>query len=200
MDENKENDFQEEIESTFEDNTIDPEIEEIEENSTNKLKALRDKLKACETQKMQHLENLQRAKAEFLNGKKRLEEEKVRDKQRAENKQIEKLLPMADSFHMAMYDKEAWNAIDEQWRKGVESIHNQLHNILESYGVSEINPVGAEFDPNLHEAMVNVPTTDKKLNHKVIAVIQNGFIRKDGDYEELLRPARVTIGEYTEEK
>jgi len=200
MDKNDENEFQEDIELTGEDNANDPEIEEIEDNSNNKLKILRDKLKACEQEKMEHLENLHRAKAEFLNGKKRLEEEKKRDKQRAENTQIEKLLPMADSFHMAMHDKEAWNAIDEQWRKGVESIHNQLHKILESYGVTEVNPDGADFDPNLHEAMVNVPTSDKKLNNKVISVIQNGFMRKDGDNEELLRPARVTIGEYTEEE
>jgi len=199
MEKKDENVFQDDIELTDEDNTIEPEIEDIEEHSNTKLKALRDKLKECEVQKMEHLEDLQRTKAEFLNGKKRLEEEKKRDKQRAENKQIEKLLPMADSFHMAMHDREAWNAIDEQWRKGVESIHNQLHNILESYGVSEINPEGAEFDPNLHEAMINIPTTDKKLNNKVVSVIQNGFIRKNGDQKELLRPARVTIGEYTEE-
>ncbi|MFT7507395.1 MAG: molecular chaperone GrpE [Acidimicrobiales bacterium] len=199
MEENKENEFQEDIEMTEGENTIEPEIEEIEDNSNNKIKTLRDKLKKCEVEKMTHLENLQRAKAEFLNGKKRLEEDKKRDKQRAENKQIEKLLPMADSFHMAMHDKKAWNAIDEQWRKGVESIHSQLHNILESYGVTEMNPKGVDFDPNLHEAMINVPIADKKLNNKVISVIQNGFLRKDGDHEELIRPARVTIGEYTEE-
>jgi len=198
MDENKENELQEDFELTGEDNTNDPEIEEIEENSNNKLKTLQEKLKVCEQEKMEHLENLQRAKAEFLNGKRRLDEEKIRDKQRAENKQIEKLLPMADSFHMAMHDKEAWNAIDEQWRKGVESIHSQLHKILDSYGVSEVNPEGLEFDPNLHEAMVSIPVEDKKLDNTVISVIQNGFMRKIGDSEELLRPARVTIGEFTE--
>ena len=198
MDENKENELQEDFELTGEDNTNDPEIEEIEENSNNKLRTLQEKLKVCEQEKMEHLENLQRAKAEFLNGKRRLDEEKIRDKQRAENKQIEKLLPMADSFHMAMHDKEAWNAIDEQWRKGVESIHSQLHKILDSYGVSEVNPEGLEFDPNLHEAMVSIPVEDKKLDNTVISVIQNGFMRKIGDNEELLRPARVTIGEFTE--
>jgi len=198
MDENKENELQEDFELTGEDNTNDLEIEEIEENSNNKLKTLQEKLKVCEQEKMEHLENLQRAKAEFLNGKRRLDEEKIRDKQRAENKQIEKLLPMADSFHMAMHDKEAWNAIDEQWRKGVESIHSQLHKILDSYGVSEVNPEGLEFDPNLHEAMVSIPVEDKKLDNTVISVIQNGFMRKIGDSEELLRPARVTIGEFTE--
>jgi len=199
MDKNDKNEFQGDFEMTGEDNMIDPEIEEIEDNSTNKLKKLRDKLKVCELEKMEHLEQLHRAKAEFLNGKKRLDEEKIRDKQRAENKQIEKLLPMADSFHMAMHNKEAWEAIDEQWRKGVESIHNQLHNILDSYGVSEFNPLGDEFDPNVHEAMTNIPVDDAGQHHKVISVVQNGFKRKNGDMDELLRPARVTVGEYTKD-
>lgn len=198
MDENKKNDLQDDIELTGEDTTIEPEIEEVEDNSNNKIKKLREKLKECEHEKMQHLENLQRAKAEFLNGKKRLEEERLRDKERAVTKQVEKLLPMADSFHMAMHNAEAWEAIDATWRKGVESIHNQLHSILESYGVSEFNPQGTEFDPNMHEAMTNIPVEDKSLHHKVISVIQNGFIRKVDGKEELLRPARVTVGEYTD--
>ncbi len=196
MKEDKKNEFQEDIEMTGEDNAIEPEIEEIEEIRGNKLQEVKAKLKACEQEKMEHLEELQRSKAEFLNGKKRLEEERLRDKIRAENKQIEKLLPMADSFHMAMHDKEAWDAIDAQWRKGVESIHNQLHSILESYGVSEINPADADFDPNIHEALTNVPVEDKQLHNKVISVIQNGFVRTIDGKEELLRPARVTVGEY----
>lgn len=200
MDKNDEKEFQEEVELTGEDNATDPEIEEIEEISNDKLKDLREKLKVCEHDKMEHLENLQRAKAEFLNGKKRLEEEKRRDKERAENKLVEKLLPMADSFHMAMHDKEAWGAIDPVWRKGVEGIHSQLHNILDSYGVSEVSPAGEEFNPHMHEAMTNVPVDDKAQHNKVISVIQNGFVRKIDDKEELLRPARVTIGECTEEK
>ena len=200
MDEKQEDDFQEDIELIGEDNPIEPEIEEIEENEGKKLKKIKEKLKVCEKDKMEHLENLQRAKAEFLNGKQRLEEEKKRDKERAENKLVEKLLPMADSFHMAMHNKEAWEAIDETWRKGVESIHSQLHNILESYGVSEINPEGQAFNPQHHEAMTNVPVDDPKLDHCVVSVIQNGFIRKIGDKEELLRPARVTIGEYTKKE
>jgi molecular chaperone GrpE len=200
MDEKQEKEPQEEIEITEDENIIEPEIEDIEEQTVKKLKKLQEKLKVCEKEKMTHLEDLQRAKAEFLNGKKRLEEEKTRYVQRAENKLVEKLLPMADSFHMAMHNKDAWEAIDETWRKGVESIHSQLHAILETYGVSEIHPEGDEFNPQLHEAMTNITVNDKKLDNHVITVIQNGFIRKIGDKEELLRPARVTIGEYTEKE
>lgn len=201
MDDNlKEEELQEDVELTGEDNTVEPELEDVEYNSNKKIKLLRDKLKVCKQEKAEHLENLQRAKAEFLNGKKRLEEEKARDVEKVENKQIEKLLPMIDSFRMAMHDKETWSKIDETWRKGIESIHSQLHNILDSYDVKEINPEGTEFDPNIHEAITNVPVNNKKLHNKVISVIQTGFVRIVGNKEELIRPARVTIGEYSKKK
>jgi molecular chaperone GrpE len=108
----------------------DAELEDVEENSKLKIKKLQEKLKESEKEKMEHLENLQRAKAEFLNGKRRLEEERLRDKERAVTNQIEKLLPLCDSFHMAMSDTKAWDAIDETWRKGIENIYNQLQSLL----------------------------------------------------------------------
>jgi molecular chaperone GrpE len=190
---------EDDLEHVSEDMQIDDaELEDVEENSNSKIKKLQEKLKESEKEKMEHLENLQRAKAEFLNGKRRLEEERLRDKERAVTNQIEKLLPLCDSFHMAMSDKKAWDAIDGTWRKGIENIYNQLQSLLASYGVMEVNPQGEEFDPQQHEALTNVPTDKKELHHKVITVIQNGFVRKIGDKTELIRPARVTVGEYTE--
>jgi len=194
----KDYEHDDELEHSNEDIADDAELEDIEENSTQKIKQLRDKLKECEKEKMEHLENLQRAKAEFLNGKRRLEEERLKDKERAVTAQIEKLLPMCDSFHMAMSNKEAWDAIDATWRKGVESIYTQLQTLLSSYGVKEIRPEGEEFDPFAHEAMANVPVSSKEQHHKVITVVQNGFVRTINGKDELIRPARVTVGEFTE--
>lgn len=190
--------FQNELELEDEVDIAETELEDAEENSADKIKKLRNKLKECEKEKMEHLENLQRAKAEFLNGKKRLEEERTRDKERAVSNQIEKLLPMCDSFHMAMSNKEAWDTTEETWRKGIESIYTQLQSILSSYNVIEVDPTGELFNPNMHEAMTNVPVDDKKDHHRVINVVQNGFVRKIGDREELIRPARVTVGDYSE--
>ncbi len=189
---------QDDIELTGEDNPIEPELEEIEVAEDKKNKKIREKLKKCEQEKKEHLENLQRMKAEYLNSKKALEENSKREKTRSENKFIQSLLPLADSFHMAMSDKKVWGAVDDNWRKGIESIHAQLHNILESYNVSELNPQEEYFNPELHEAIEIIKVEDPKLDHKVITVIQNGFIRKTDSGEELLRPARVTIGQYAE--
>lgn len=193
-----EKEFDDDFEPLEDTEVIEEELEDIEENSVQKLKTLKEKLKQSEKEKMGHLENLQRAKAEFLNGKRRLEEERARDTQRAITNQIEKLLPLSDSFHMATSNKEAWEGVDPTWRKGMESIYTQLQNILISYGVNEINPLGETFDPFLHDAMANIPVTNKEDHHKIISVIQNGFVRTVNDKEELIRPARVTVGEYTE--
>jgi molecular chaperone GrpE len=188
---------QDDLELENEDTAFDAELEDIEENSVGKIKQLQKQLKECEKEKMEHLENLQRAKADFLNGKRRLEEERLRDKERAVSAQIEKLIPLCDSFQMAKNDKEAWDAIDETWRKGVEGIYNQLQAILSSYGVKEVRPLGEAFDPNIHEAMTNMPVENADDHHKIMSVIQNGFIRTIGNKQELIRPARVIVGEYT---
>jgi molecular chaperone GrpE len=198
--ENKdEKDIFDDIEPVTEDLEIEEtELEDIEENSTQIIKKLKAQLKECEKEKQEHHENLQRAKAEFLNAKKRIEDEKLYDRDRAVRNQIEKLLPMCDSFHMAMSNKAAWESIDPTWRKGVESIYNQLQTILTSYGVKEFNPEGEVFNPELHEAMTNVTVSDKEQHGTVVNVVQNGFIREHKDTTELIRPARVTVGEFSE--
>jgi molecular chaperone GrpE len=198
------NNNEEEIEETDDleplqdDIAPEEELEDIEENGEAKLKKIKLELKECKNEKMGYLEDLQRAKAEFLNAKRRLEEERVLDKERAVTKQIEKLLPMCDSFHMAMSDKKAWDAIDPTWRRGVESIYTQLQSILTSYGVEEVHPQGVEFNPQEHEAMTSVTVGDKAHHDTIVSVIQNGFVRKINDKVQLIRPARVIVGEFKE--
>ncbi len=191
-------DIQEDIESVLEDTFEEAELEELEENSTDKIKKLKAKLQTCEEERSEHLENLQRAKAEFLNAKRRIEEERASDKEKAVVRQIEKLLPLCDSFQMAMSNKEAWESIDPTWRKGIDSIYNQLQSIMISYDVHEVTPIGEVFNPEVHDAMTNVTVTNREDHHKIVSVIQNGYVRTIGEREDLIRPARVTVGEYSE--
>ena len=189
---------QDEFESVENDSFEDSELEDLEENSIEQIKKIKKQLRASEAEKMEHMENLQRAKAEFLNGKRRLEDERIRDKERAVTQQIEKLIPLCDSFVMALSDTESLKAINNQtWVKGIEGINIQLQSILASYNVSLTNPVGEEFNPTLHDALTTVPVTDKTQNYKIISVIQNGYVRQIDGVTELIRPARVTVGEYT---
>lgn len=166
----------------------DIEIEEVENNSAKKIKQLQAKLKDCEADKRTSLEELQRTKAEFLNARKRLEDQKSLDIERSSGDFIRKLLPLCDSFAMAMANQEQWQAVDEGWRKGVESIHSQLNSILRSYEVEAIDPLHATFDPNQHEAVSTIESSEHPSD-TVVEVLQLGYKRKD----EIIRPAKVTI-------
>ena len=78
------------------------------------------------------------------------------------------------------------------------SLHTQLQKLLKSYEVVVIDPLGEPFDPYKHEAIGMVPVTDKELDHKILNVLQKGYEIKVGDTMEVIRPARVTTGEYSE--
>jgi len=170
----------------------DPSVDEVElsdEEATyeNKLTALRKKLKQCEAERTQHLDELQRAKAEFLNAKKRQEDSLKKAREDIRNEFVSSLLPLCDSFDMAMSDTHAWEQIDATWRTGVESIHTQLQSILYAHNVVPIDPRGEPFDPAYHEA---VSTTESEQEaDTVVDVIQKGYTR-NGD---VIRPAKVIL-------
>ena len=142
---------------TYEDNSpSDTEIVDDEATAAQKLKVLRTKLQEATDKNRELGEEVQRTKADFLNARKRLEEEQFRSRERDTVKHIEKLLPLADSFYLAQLDRAAWEKADEKWRRGIEGISNQLTSILRSYGVSAVDPTGHPFDPLKHEAMSTV--------------------------------------------
>ncbi len=182
------------LEPTGDDHTVEPELEDSEATSSNKLKDLRAKLKACEAEKMEHLEEMQRTKADFLNARKRLEEDRVRDRDRMVEKHIEELIPLYDSFAMAMSNKDAWEAIDKNWRIGVEGIFAQLQGLFASYNVTIDIPTGKPFNPELYEALSNQPVTDASQHDVILQVVQAGFTRNGNT----IRPARVIVGTFTE--
>ena len=188
------------VEHGTEDHTEDIELEEFEDRAADKIKQLREKLKAAVEDKQKLQDETQRAKADFLNARKRLEEERSRDRIRSKKQHVEELLPIVDSFQMAMSDSEAWEKADSSWRKGIEGIHAQLMNLIKGYGVTVLNPVGQPFNPNQHEAVGTEPVTDKKLDDTVVSVMQNGYEITLNDTTEIIRPARVTTGLYADEK
>ncbi len=168
----------------------DVELEEEEEGLKDKIAVLRAKLKACEEEKQSHLEELQRARADFLNSRRRLEEQSVRDKERAGDKILSEVLTLIDSFDIAMSDTEVWATIDERWRSGIEAIHAKLMSIVQSNKVEVIHPLKEAFNPEEHEAVSNIAVENDEDVDKVMAVLQKGFKRNG----TIIRPARVVVG------
>jgi len=174
--------------------STEPELEEIEDLKAGKLEKVKTKLKQAEEDKRAAMEELASVKADYLNARKRLEEDAVRTIERKNNQHLENLLPLADSFAMAMSNKEVWEKADENWRKGIEGIYAQLLQILRDGGVESIDPTGELFDPNLHEAINTQEVTDDESVDRILSVMQLGYqIVKNGE-KRALRPARVTIG------
>lgn len=186
------------IDEDYQDNN-DLELEDEEELSGAKLKQLRQKLQKTDEEKRDLMETMQRERADFLNARKRLEGERGLDKLRHTKRHIEALLPLCDSFEMALRDKEAWEKADASWRKGIEGIHTQLKRLLESYHVTAIGTEGEAFNPHKHEAIGTSPVTDKKQHDTIVAVLQRGYEISLEGTTEVIRPARVTTGEYTEQ-
>ncbi len=161
--------------------TIEP-----EENGDDQIKSLKEKLKKALEEKQEYLNNWQKDKAEFLNARKR-DQESQKDFARFSNQNlIEELIPVLDSFTMAMGNKEAWEKVDKNWRIGVEYISNQLKKTLEDFGLKEIDPLGKPFDPMRDEAI-----EDGKEGNLVTTVIQKGY-ELNG---KVLKAPKVKIGE-----
>jgi len=171
----------EEIEDT------DLELSDEEESYADKLKRVRVKLKECEREKAACREELQRAKAEYLNARRRQEESLSQAKNNISNTFVQSLLPLCDSFDMAMADSDAWARVNDSWRTGVESIHTQLRSILKEHGVTVIDPLNKQFDPEYHEA-VSATESDKEID-TVIEVVQKGYSRNGN----VIRPAKVIL-------
>lgn len=159
---------------------------------SKKEQTLKKQLQETEMKAAEHLEGWQRAKADLINAKREFETRQQQIITHANAALIESLLPVLDSFNMAMANTDVWNAVDENWRKGMEHTHNQLSKVLVERGLVEINPVGETFNPNEHEPIENVAVDSAEGDNVVQAVVQKGY--RLGD--KLLRPARVTVGTY----
>jgi molecular chaperone GrpE len=162
-----------------------------DDQGEDSIKKLRDKLKVAIEEKQKYLDSWQRAQAEFLNIRKRDEESKKEFLKYAKEEVLLDMIPVLDSFEMAMGNKDAWEKADKNWRMGVEFIYSQLKASLEKNGLKEENPLGQKYNPMIHEAIENVPVEDKSQEGIVISVISKGYSLNGKE----LRPAKVKVGE-----
>ena len=122
--------------------------------------------------------------AEYDNYRKRTAREKTDTYQNATAKCIEELLPVIDSFERSL----EFECSDENFKNGMNMIFNQLKEFLSKMNVSEVEALGKEFDPNVHNAISQQDGTDYASGY-VCAVYQKGY--KIGD--KLIRPAMVAV-------
>ena len=151
---------------------------------------LKEKLKEAEARKQEYLDGWQRTQAEFVNARKKDEERRSEFIAFANERLVNELLTVLDSFNMAFANKDAWNAVAKEWRIGVEYIYNQFISILKAHNVEEIEPaIGEKFDPAKHQSVESIRVENKEADHTIAEVLQKGYALPN----RVLRPARVKI-------
>ncbi|MGB5404338.1 nucleotide exchange factor GrpE [Robiginitalea sp.] len=127
--------------------------------------------------------------AEFENYKKRTTRERMELYKTAGQEVISALLPVLDDFDRAV--REIDRSEDSELFKGVTLIQNKFRDTLMGKGLEEIEvQTGDTFDAEIHEAVTQIPAPDKKLQGKVVDVIEKGY--KLGD--RIIRHPKVVVG------
>jgi molecular chaperone GrpE len=129
------------------------------------------------------LDTTRRLQADFENYRKRVLREQTALVERATEGLLEQLLPVLDSFELATVNL---NGVDEQVRKGIELAFAELVSVLERAGLQRIDALGAPFDPNEHEAVLQ---DDGDGEPHVGEVLRTGW-KLSG---RVLRPAMVKV-------
>ncbi|MFA6416160.1 MAG: nucleotide exchange factor GrpE [Candidatus Paceibacterota bacterium] len=166
------------------------EFDETDGNLRDKLKKLRAELKEVQSERAEYLAGWQRAKADYVNLKREAEKEKQDLAKWAREGLLHELLPLADSFDMAMANREAWEAAPANWRQGIEYIYSQLQVILRDNGLEPIDPLGEKFDPAIHHCLATITTDNEADEDKVLEVLKKGYIMNG----KVVRPAQVKVG------
>jgi len=127
-----------------------------------------------------------RKTAEFDNYRRRVERERREHADETVVDLLEQLLLVVDDFDRALEAES--DERDTAYRKGVELIHGKLHDLLRKRGVTPIEALGADFDPNIHQAVVHETSPDHREG-EVIGELRRGYMMGD----RLLRPAMVKV-------
>ncbi|MEE9438323.1 MAG: nucleotide exchange factor GrpE [Saprospiraceae bacterium] len=128
--------------------------------------------------------------AEFDNFKKRSVKEKMDLLRNAGQDTLSSMLPIVDDFDRAKKSADSEES-PESFSEGVMMVYNKLNSVLSNKGLKKMESNGEVFDPELHEAITNIPSPTPDMKGKVIDTIESGFYLND----KIIRHAKVVVGE-----
>lgn len=179
---NEKDEIKQEQEELFEE--VEELEQQVEEELSGEDEAQDDPAAAVTAQLEQTKELLMRTAAEYDNYRKRTEKEKAAAVSLGSTIVLEKMLPVLDTLETAAESQ----CGDEDYKKGVCMTLSMLKDALSALGVSEIDALGAPFDPNFHAAVAQ-QQTDEYESGTVSGVMQKGYMFKDS----VLRHAVVAV-------
>lgn len=156
----------------------DAEASEADSEDPDKKKSFFKKKKDKKDEQIEELtDKVKRQMAEFDNFRKRTEKEKSQMYGMGAKTIVEKILPVIDNFERGLAAVPEDNK-EDAFVVGMDKIYRQMLTVLEEAGVKPIEAVGAEFDPNFHNAVMHVE--DETLGENVVAEeLQKGYMYRD---------------------
>ncbi len=178
--------------SEHDDVVIEPDDESLEGEGSSasklseKLKKLKEELAKVSQERQEYLDGWQRAKADYVNVRKRADEDRHVLVRSAATGIVKALLPALDSFDHAL---EAASAADA-WADGIKNTHAQMIKALEAEGLRQFDPTGEVFDPHMHEPVETVLVENESKENIILKTHQKGYSLNG----MIIRPARVAVG------
>lgn len=167
-----------------------PEITENETITENSETEQTDEITELKQEIGELKEKYLRLYSEFDNYKKRTTKERIELFKTAGQDIMTSLLPVLDDFDRTMKSLEQ-NGDLNALKEGVSLVHHKFRNILEQQGLSAFSAINETFDPDVHEAITNIPAPNEDMKGKVLDEVEKGYKLND----KLIRFAKVVVGE-----
>lgn len=155
----------------------------------SKTAKLEEKITELEAEVAESKDKYIRLYAEFDNYKKRTVKERLDLINTAGRDTISALLPVLDDFDRAKKSADD-DSTNEVFTEGVTLVYNKFKGLLNSKGVKEMTSTGESFDPELHEAITEIPAPSDDMKGKIIDTIEKGYMLND----KIIRHAKVVVG------
>jgi molecular chaperone GrpE len=188
------------VKRTKEEETGRPSADKEEKGDEKSAKAqaaeieLSEKLKAKEKEAADNYDKYLRTAAELDNYRKRAARDKSEAIKYGNENLLKDLLPIVDSLDRAM--EHATGASDiKAFTEGLRLIQSQLVCLLEKYGVTKVDCLSQAFDPTVHEAMLQVESSEHEDN-QVVCEFEKGYVLNG----RLLRPSKVSVCKRSDKK
>lgn len=150
----------------------------------SELELLKAELESAKKQAEEYKDKWMRNVAEFDNYKKRNANQWAEAYNEGIASVIKKILPVGDNLDWALT-----LGLDEKTAEGIKNIRRKFDDTLQSMEIEEINPIGQVFDPQIAEAVMQVPAEDGEQPDTVKQVFQKGYRKKD----KIIRYATVSV-------
>lgn len=169
--------------------------EQAEESGREQNQEPSDALEQAQKEAADNYDRFVRLSAELENFKKRSAKDRSDTIKYANERLIRDILPIMDSMERALDHVSNSDDLDA-FVEGLKLIQGKLSLTLEKNGVEKIEAAGQDFDPNFHEAMLQVDTDECDADNKIAEVFETGYLLNG----RLLRPAKVSIMKHIKEK